>query len=104
MLGQCFSLTVLDLSRNGIGSRGAGRLAGVLGQCFSLTVLDLSRNGIGAQGVGRSAKVLGSAPDSPSCILMSIGLERMPLSCFGLALETALGFLYSSLARQRWRI
>ena len=73
----------------------------MLGQCFSLTVLDLSRNGIGAQGVGRSAKVLGSAPDSPSCILMSIGLERMPLSCFGLAFETELGFLYGSLARQR---
>ena len=51
VLGQCSSLTVLDLSGNDIGDEGAGRLAGVLGQCSSLTVLDLEWNGIDDDGI-----------------------------------------------------
>ena len=50
MLGQCSSLVVLNLSCNGIGAEGAGRLAGMLGQCSSLTKLDLDDNGIGEAG------------------------------------------------------
>ena len=51
MLGQCFSLTVLDLSRNGIGAQGVGRLAKVLGQCSSLAELHLDVNRIGADAI-----------------------------------------------------
>ena len=59
VLGQCSSLTDLNLGGNGIGEEGAGRLAGVLGQCSSLTVLNLGGNDIGAEGAGRLAGVLG---------------------------------------------
>ena len=48
-----------DLGEEGIGADGAGMLAGVLGQCSSLTVLDLSGNDIGDEGAGRLAGVLG---------------------------------------------
>ena len=56
MLGQCSSLTVLDLGvyifgSNDIGADGAGRLAGVLGQCSLLAELNLAGNGIGADGI-----------------------------------------------------
>ena len=37
MLGQCASLAHLDLSGNGIGAEGAGRLVAVLGQCASFS-------------------------------------------------------------------
>ena len=51
MLGQCSSLTVLNLSCNGIRAEGAGRLAGVLGQCSSLAKLQLDGNGIDDDGI-----------------------------------------------------
>ena len=44
VLGQCASLTHLDLSANNIGDEGAGRLAAGLGQCASLAYLNLERN------------------------------------------------------------
>ena len=59
MLGQCCPLAKLDLSHNGIGDEGAGRLAGVLGQCCSLAKLDLSENDIGDEGAESLAEVLG---------------------------------------------
>ena len=39
-----------DLGEEGIGADGAGMLAGVLGQCSSLTKLDLEDNGIDEDG------------------------------------------------------
>ena len=41
---QCSSLVRLKLNFNSIGKDGAWKLAGVLGQCSSLTCLDLSFN------------------------------------------------------------
>jgi len=41
-LCQCKALSHLDLSSNGIGDEGAGRLAGALGECKALSHLDLS--------------------------------------------------------------
>jgi Ran GTPase-activating protein (RanGAP) involved in mRNA processing and transport len=60
VLGQCASLAHLDLRDNGIGAKGAGRLAAVLGQCTSLAHLDLGGNGIRDEGAGRLAAVLGN--------------------------------------------
>ena len=59
VLGQCQSLTELNLGRNDIGDAGAGSLAGVLGQCSSLATLALGDNRIGVDGAGRLAGVLG---------------------------------------------
>jgi len=38
VLGQCASLTYLDLGDNEIGAEGAGRLAAVAERCPSLTI------------------------------------------------------------------
>ena len=46
MLGQCPSLSELDLRDNRIQSRGARSIACVLGQCRSLTSLNLYGNDI----------------------------------------------------------
>ena len=62
MLGQCASLAHMDLSENGIGDEGAGRLAAVLGQCTSLAHLDLDDNGIGDEGAGGLAAVAKRCP------------------------------------------
>ena len=59
MLGQCSSLTMLNLSFNDIGTEGAGSLAGVLGQCSSLAMLKLGDNDIGYAGARSLAGVLG---------------------------------------------
>ena len=59
VLGQCPSLTVLQLQGNRIGAEGARILGWVLRQCSSLAELNLRDNAIGAEGAGSLVQVLG---------------------------------------------
>ena len=58
MLGQCSSLTKLNLALNGIEDEGTGMLARVLGQCSSLAELSLADNGISDIGAWMLAEEL----------------------------------------------
>ena len=59
VLAHCPALAPLNLSYNGIGADGAGRLAGVLTQCPALAHLDFGGNQIGDAGAERLAGTLG---------------------------------------------
>ncbi len=50
VLEKCPTLTQLDLGWNFVRVPGTQRLVGILGQCTSLTVLDLSGNGFDDDG------------------------------------------------------
>ena len=57
------TLVDLNLSTNGIGSKGAKLLAVVLKRCTSLALLNLSRNRIGDNGILEIKKILDNESD-----------------------------------------
>jgi hypothetical protein len=67
VLGQCSSLTTLQLAYNDIGAEGARSLAGMLGQCSSLVTLNLEGNDeIGDEGI---AMIQMSIPDTVKLVV-----------------------------------
>jgi Ran GTPase-activating protein (RanGAP) involved in mRNA processing and transport len=78
---HCPALTLLDLCGNSnFGAIGAERLAGVLGQCWGLVNLNLSKNLIGPAGTEMLARVLAQFPTLTHLNLSEkfIGAERLP--------------------------